>query len=280
MARGRPLPAAVEEALRADERPGARALLQMVERRRRANRSEGQRLRRLLEMEREIWATGITRIAGVDEAGMSPLAGPVVAGAVILPVDFRIPGVDDSKKLDAETRERLAREIKKHAVAWGTGFAEPEEIDRINIYHAGLLAMRRAVEALSPAAETLLVDARRVDLPIPQRRVVHGDARCFSIAAASIIAKTTRDRLMCEFDARYPGYGFAKHKGYGVPQHYRALERLGVLPIHRRSFGPVRKALGLEPVQAELPMGDDGDELPAEGALEMKKVVTARRARR
>lgn len=250
---GRPLPRAIEAQLRADGRAGAKKLLEAIEKRRRKNRAEGQRLRKLLRFETELWEAGVTRVAGVDEAGMSPLAGPVVAGAVILPPHFRLAGVDDSKKLDAETREVLAIEIKRHAVAWAVGIVEPEEIDRINIYRAGLLAMRRAVEGLEPAPESLLIDARKLaDVPIPQRSIVHGDALSFSIAAASIIAKTTRDAIMVELDARFPGYGFAKHKGYPVREHYDALDRLGATPVHRRSFGPVRRALGLEPVQEEL----------------------------
>jgi ribonuclease HII len=253
--RGRPLPAALEAALRADPRRGARVLLDTIERRRRDNRAEGQRLRRLLRYEQALWADGVTHVAGVDEAGMSPLAGPVVAAAVILPPGFRARGIDDSKRLDAATRERLAEVIRGHAVAWGVGRAEVDEIDRINIYHAGLLAMRRAVEALAPAPEALLVDARSLrDVPLPQQAIIKGDQKSLCIAAASILAKTTRDAFMCELDARYPGYGFARHKGYPVREHRQALERLGVLPVHRRSFTPVREALGLEPQQMELPV--------------------------
>lgn len=250
---GRPLPHHVEESLRNDARAGARAILAAVEKRRAANRAEGQRLRHLLRHEEALRAEGYERIAGVDEAGMSPLAGPVVAAAVILPASCRIAGVDDSKKLDPATRERLAVEIKARAICWAVGMASPEEIDRLNPYHAGLLAMRRAVEGLHPCAEALLVDARRIrELPLRQEPIVKGDEKSLSIAAASIIAKTTRDALMVAYDAEYPGYGFARHKGYPVREHYEALERLGACPIHRRSFAPVRKVLGLEPVQAEL----------------------------
>jgi len=250
---GRPLPQEIEAALRCDSRAGAKAILAAVEKRRRANRSEGQRLRHLFRFEQEIWQSGITRIAGVDEAGMSPLAGPVVAGAVILPVGWRHVGVDDSKKLDAAERTRLAVEIKANAVAWGVGIVAPEEIDRINIYRAGLLAMKRAIEALAVVPEHLLIDARRLrEVTIPQKPIVHGDELSFSIAAASIIAKTTRDSIMVDLDREHPGYGFARHKGYPVPEHYAALERLGACAIHRRSFGPVRKALGLDPVQIEM----------------------------
>ncbi len=250
---GRPLPKDVEAALRADPRAAAKAILAAVEKRRRANRAEGQRLRRLFRFEQEVWATGVTRIAGVDEAGMSPLAGPVVAGAVILPMGWRHNGVDDSKKLGALERERLVALIKANAVAWGVGIVSHDEIDRINIYRAGLLAMQRAVESLSPAAEYLFVDARRLDaVRIPQKPIVHGDALSFSIAAASIVAKTTRDALMVEMDREYPGYGFARHKGYPVPEHYAALGRLGACAIHRTTFGPVRKVLGIDPRQLEM----------------------------
>lgn len=250
---GRPLPAELEAALRADPRPGAQRIVEAIDRRRHANRAEGQRLRRLLRYEHAFWSEGFTHVAGVDEAGMSPLAGPVVAAAVILPQDFRERGIDDSKRLDAATRERLAEVIRQKAVAWGVGRAEVDEIDRINIYRAGLLAMRRAVEALAPAADALLVDARALkELPVRQQSIVKGDQRSISIAAASILAKTTRDALMCELDVQYPGYGFARHKGYPVREHCEALRRLGVQPVHRRSFGPVREALGLEPAQLDL----------------------------
>lgn len=241
--------AALEEALRIDPRPGAKAILDAVARRRRENRAEGQRLRKLLRFENALWANGVTRVAGVDEAGMSPLAGPVAAAAVVFAPGSRIPGVDDSKKLDAATRERLAIEIKETCVAWCVGFAEVEEIDRINIYWAGLLAMRRAVQGLSVAPEHLLLDARLLkEIDLPQERIIKGDAKSLTIAAASILAKTARDAHMHQLDAQYPGYGFAKHKGYPVREHLSALEQLGACAVHRRSFAPVRLALGLPPL--------------------------------
>jgi ribonuclease HII len=247
--RGRPLPAPLEAMLRADPRPGARAILAAVERRRAGNRAEGQRLRKMLRYEAVLWAKGITRVAGIDEAGMSPLAGPVAAAAVILAPGTRIPEVDDSKKLDAPTRERLAPVIRQHAVAFAVAFVEPDEIDRVNIYWAGLLAMRRAVMALAPAAEHLLIDARRIDdVPIAQQRIVKGDEKSLSIAAASILAKTARDERMRALDLQYPGYGFAEHKGYPVRAHLAALARQGACPVHRRSFLPVREVLGLPPL--------------------------------
>jgi ribonuclease HII len=261
---GRPLPRWIEAALRTDRRAAAQAILAAIDDRRRENRSEGQRLRRLLRFEREIWASGVTRIAGVDEAGMSPLAGPVVAGAVILPKGYRLRGVDDSKKLGPRERERLVVAIQRAALGWAVGIVEPEEIDRIRIYRAGLLAMRRAVEALQPAPEFLLIDARTLpEVLIPQRGIVHGDALSFSIAAASIIAKTTRDAIMERYDREFPGWGFAKHKGYPVPEHIAAIERLGVCPIHRRSFRHVRRALGLEPRQMGLFEASGGEPKPS-----------------
>jgi ribonuclease HII len=246
---GRPLDAATEAALRADPRAGAKAILAAIARRRFENRSEGQRLRKLLRYEMELWTSGVVHVAGVDEAGMSPLAGPVSAAAVVFAPGARLPGVDDSKKLDPATRERLAVEIKQTAVAWSVGFAEVDEIDTINIYWAGLLAMRRAVEGLSLSPQHILLDARRLkELTIPQQRIIKGDTKSITIAAASILAKTARDALMTKLDADYPGYGFARHKGYPVRSHLAALKQLGASPIHRRSFAPVREVLGLPPL--------------------------------
>jgi ribonuclease HII len=245
----RPLDTETEAALRADPRRGAKAILNAIARRRAENRSEGQRLRKLLQFENALWAAGVLHVAGVDEAGMSPLAGPVAAAAVIFAAGSRIPGIDDSKKLDAEARDKLAAEIKERAVAWSVAFAQVEEIDRINIYWASLLAMRRAVEGLSFAPQHILLDARRLrGLQVPQQSLVKGDGRSLTIAAASILAKTARDALMHKLDADYPGYGFSKHKGYPVREHLAALERLGASAIHRRSFAPVRAVLGLPPL--------------------------------
>ncbi len=244
-----PLPQEIEAALQADARPGARAILAAIDRRRHARRAEGQRLRRMLRYETALWAAGVTRVAGIDEAGMSPLAGPVAAAAVIFAPGARLPGVDDSKKLDPAERARLAPIIKETCIAWAIAYVEHDEIDRINIYWAGLLAMRRAVEGLQLAPEHLLLDARRLkDVPLPQERIVKGDAKSLTIAAASILAKTGRDARMVELDAKYPGYGFSRHKGYPVKEHYAALARLGACEVHRRSFGPVREVLGLPPL--------------------------------
>ena len=245
---GKGLPRGVLFELEGDDRAGAQALVKAVKAMQSANRAEGQRLKHMLRYEAELYAQGTTLIAGVDEAGMAPLAGPVTAAACILPKGYKLKGLDDSKKiLDEEKREQLARAVKADAVCFAVGWASVEEIDSLNIYHAGLLAMRRAVEGLKITPEYCLVDARK----IPQL-TMHGDALSLSIAAASVIAKTTRDRYMFELDQKHPGYGFAAHKGYPTPEHQEALERLGALLIHRRSFAPVRRALGLEPTQEEL----------------------------
>jgi ribonuclease HII len=242
------------KALERDPRRGARQLAKQIRALRLKNRKEGLRLRRLLRFELELWDQGIRHAAGVDEAGMAPLAGPVVAAAVILPRLYQLPGLDDSKKIvDELKREELARQIKQDAVCWSVGRAEVEEIDSLNIYHSGLLAMRRAVEGLRVQPDYLLVDARTIPhCACPQRGIVHGDALSASIAAASLIAKTTRDEHMTALDRIYPGYGFASHKGYPTPEHLRVLRALGPLPIHRKSFAPVRESLAHGPFQREL----------------------------
>jgi ribonuclease HII len=202
-----------------------------------ANRRAGQRLRRLLERERELWAEGRTRVAGVDEAGMGPLAGPVVAAAVIFPCGEGLRRVHDSKQLTPLLRATLAGEIRRRALAFRVVSVEPREIDCLNIYRAGLEAMRRAVEGLEPAPDYVLVDGRRIPgLAPPQETIIGGDARCHAIAAASILAKTARDERMVAYDSEFPGYGFAEHKGYATAAHRDALKRLGPSPIHRRSF--------------------------------------------
>ena len=266
--RSRPVPKGLLEALDADTRAGAHQLARRIRERYRSNRSEGQRLHTLLRFEIDLWAQGYSLVAGVDEAGMAPLAGPVVAGAVILQRNYKLRGLNDSKKiLDPEMREELAVQIKHDAVCWSFGFAEVEEIDKVNIYHAGLLAMQRAVNGLKCAPDFVLVDARKIpQCPAPQRGIIRGDTLSASIAAASIIAKTTRDAHMLEMDNLYQGYGFASHKGYPTPEHCRALKELGAVSIHRRSFARVREVLGLDPVQTEL-FADESEEVAAEVAI-------------
>ena len=185
-------------------------------------------------------------VAGVDEAGCAPLAGPVVAGAVILDRERFPRGIDDSKALTADKREAIYARLTRVA-AWGVGIASVEEIDTLNIFWARMLAMKRAVEALGVEPAMVLVDGNRCpDWPHASVAIVDGDAKCRSIAAASIVAKVTRDRMMAEYAREWPGYGWETNKGYGTPQHHRALDELGPTPLHRRSFAPVRQlTLGL-----------------------------------
>ncbi|MFA5531128.1 MAG: ribonuclease HII [Thiohalomonadaceae bacterium] len=191
------------------------------------------------------FSSGAGRLAGVDEAGRGPLAGPVVAAAVILDPARPIAGLDDSKKLSEAGRDALFSLIKERALGWAVGRAEVEEIDGINILQATLLAMRRALEALTPAPEHALIDGNRCPegLACTAEWVIDGDAKIEAISAASIIAKVTRDREMVALDKRFPGYGFAKHKGYGTAEHLKALDSLGPCPIHRHSFAPVKSRL-------------------------------------
>lgn len=249
----RELPSGGLSALREDPRAGARAVAERIAKRNHRAQAEGRRLTRLCAFEAPLWEQGITLVGGCDEVGMAPLAGPVIAAAVILRPGARIKGVNDSKQLTPEERDELEPEIRASCVAVGIGRAEVHEIDRLNIYHAGLLALRRAVLALDPQPQHLLVDARRLEgLPFPQQPIIKGDAKSITIGAASIVAKVHRDRLMAQLDAEYPGYGFAAHKGYPTPDHLDALDKLGACELHRRSFAPVAKALGLIPEQQEL----------------------------
>ena len=197
-----------------------------------------------LTREHALRARGFFLVAGVDEAGRGPLAGPVVAAAVILPADFALDGLTDSKKVPAARREKIFAVLATHpCVAWAACLATVEEIDRHNILRATHLAMARAVRALPARPDHALVDGLPVrDLPVPHSALVGGDALSLSIAAASIMAKVTRDRLMVALDAEYPQYGFARHKGYGVRQHLEALRHHGPCPVHRRSFAPVGQA--------------------------------------
>lgn len=194
----------------------------------------------------------VAQVAGVDEAGRGALVGNVVAAAVILPAQFDLPGLTDSKKLSARQREALFDAITAQALAWCAAAASPAEIDAMNIHHATLLAMRRAVEGLAISPQSVLVDGKFTpELAMPARAIVGGDASEACIAAASIIAKVTRDRQMAELEARFPGYGFAAHKGYGTKAHLAALARLGATPEHRRSYAPVRAVMAGSFLQQE-----------------------------
>ena len=195
------------------------------------------RLRLLEDVERELRRRGYILVAGVDEAGRGPLAGPVVAAAVILPDRCVLPGLDDSKRLDADARERLDAEVRRRAVAFGIGAVSARDIDCRDILRASLAAMKIAIEALAPAPDAIVLDAVTVPgIRLPQLPVVHGDALCSSVAAASILAKVHRDRLLRELAARYPAYGFEHHKGYGTAEHWEALRVHGPCPEHRLSF--------------------------------------------
>lgn len=199
-------------------------------------------LRCTLRYEKKAWTTGANAVAGVDEVGRGSLFGPVVAGAVILDPRYRIRGLRDSKLLPAERREVLAQRIREHSIAWAIAAVDAARIDQINIYQASRGAMREAVLRLAPACDYLLVDALRLDCDLPQRALIHGDALSASIAAASIIAKVARDRMMVEWDTVYPEYGLASNKGYSAPRHIAALRERGPSPLHRQSFAPVWNA--------------------------------------
>ena len=220
---------------RTDRRAGVRRLVLEAENRRKALEAEYARLEAMTAYEKEYEAFGV--ICGIDEAGRGPLAGPVVAGAVILPADAQILYLNDSKKLSEKRREALYDEIMEKAVSVGVGIIGPERIEEINILQATYEAMRKAVADLSLKPDVLLNDAVTIpEVEIKQVPVIKGDAKSVSIAAASIIAKVTRDRLMKEYDQAMPGYGFGRHKGYGTKEHIESLKRLGPCPIHRRTF--------------------------------------------
>jgi len=215
-------------------------------------------------LENALRRAGFVHVAGVDEVGRGCLAGPVVAAAVVLHPDKHIPGVCDSKAVQAVERERLYEKILKHAIAWAVGEADPGEIDRINIHQAGLRAMQRAILGLAPLPDMVLVDAFLIpDIPMPQRGVKHGDRRCSAIAAASIVAKVTRDRQMVQLHGRDPRYGFDRHKGYATADHLDAVARFGYSDVHRRSFRPPTLFDTMKQPQATRAVGTEGDGGPA-----------------
>jgi ribonuclease HII len=223
-----------------DPRAGARALAEACRRRAAELEREARRFAGLFALRDRLARAGARAVAGVDEVGVGPLAGPVVAAAVVLPARPSLPGLDDSKRLARPARERLAAAIGAQAEALAIAEVWVEEIDRRNVYQAGLLAMRRAVETLERRPDHVLVDARTIPaLGVPQTPLVGGDGLDGSIAAASVVAKVHRDAIMARLDAEYPGYGFRRHMGYATREHLRALDRLGASPVHRRSFAPV-----------------------------------------
>jgi ribonuclease HII len=240
-----PVPAQILGRLAKDPRAGVQKLCATLRKRYEREQKERVRLDAMRHFELVLWKSGVRDIAGVDEAGVAPLAGPVVAAAVMFEPGTDIAGIDDSKKLDAPTRERLAVEIRAKASGVGVGVSSVEDIDRLNIYHASLLAMQRAVQALPRMPQHLLVDARTVPgVDVPQNAFNKGDGINFTIAAASIVAKTERDRMMAALDREYPGYGFAGHKGYPTPEHRDAVIRLGPSAVHRMSFPVIHELRG------------------------------------
>ena len=201
---------------------------------------EDERLEGMLAYEKELYTQGMDLIAGVDEVGRGPLAGPVVAAAVILPKACKIPGLNDSKKIPKSKHKEIYEAVLQNAIAIGIGVKDNHVIDQVNIYEATKLAMMEAIGQLDPQPQHLLIDAMKLDLPISQTSIIKGDANSLSIAAASIVAKVTRDQMMEGFDKEYPGYDFAQNAGYGTANHLDGLHQLGVTPIHRRSFEPVK----------------------------------------
>ena len=228
------------EELILDGRAGVQAAISKRKRELQKQVDEDLRLEKMLAYEKELYAQGIDLIAGVDEVGRGPLAGPVVAAAVILPKACKIPGLNDSKKIPKSKHKEIYEAVLQNAIAIGIGVKDNHVIDQVNIYEATKLAMMEAIGQLEPQPQHLLIDAMKLDLPIPQTSIIKGDANSLSIAAASIVAKVTRDQMMEEFDREYPGYDFAQNAGYGTANHLAGLHKLGVTPIHRRSFEPVK----------------------------------------
>ena len=228
------------EELILDGRAGVQAAISKRKRELQKQVDEDLRLEKMLAYEKELYTQGIHLIAGVDEVGRGPLAGPVVAAAVILPEDCKISGLNDSKKIPKSKHKEIYEAVLQNAVAIGIGIKDNQVIDQVNIYEATKLAMMEAIGQLDPQPQHLLIDAMKLDLPISQTSIIKGDANSLSIAAASIVAKVTRDQMMEDFDREYPGYDFAQNAGYGTAKHLAGLDQLGVTPIHRRSFEPVK----------------------------------------
>ncbi len=226
-----------------DSRTGVQAAIRQRRKAILAELAEEERLETLLNYEKSLYARGIELIAGVDEVGRGPLAGPVVAAAVILPKLCKIKGLNDSKKIPKSKHEAIYNQVMKEAVAVGIRMKDNYVIDDVNIYEATKLAMIEAIEKLNPQPEHLLIDAMNLDLPIEQTSIIKGDANSLSIAAASIIAKVTRDKMMADYEQEFPGYAFAKNAGYGTKEHLSGIDKFGVTPIHRRSFEPIKSII-------------------------------------
>ena len=223
-----------------DARAGVQSAINKRKRELQKQVEEDLRLEKMLAYEKELYAQGIQLIAGVDEVGRGPLAGPVVAAAVILPKNCKIPGLNDSKKIPKSKHQAIYQAVLDQAISVGIGVKDNHVIDQVNIYEATKLAMLEAIHELEPQPQHLLIDAMKLDFPIPQTSIIKGDANSLSIAAASIVAKVTRDQMMAAYDQEYPGYDFAQNAGYGTTKHLEGLEKQGVSPIHRRSFEPIK----------------------------------------
>ena len=228
------------EELILDGRAGVQAAISKRKRELHKQVDEDLRLEKMLAYEKELYAQGIQLIAGVDEVGRGPLAGPVVAAAVILPGNCKIPGLNDSKKIPKSKHYAIYQAVLDQALSIGIGIKDNQVIDQVNIYEATKLAMLEAIQELDPRPQHLLIDAMKLDLPISQTSIIKGDANSLSIAAASIVAKVTRDQMMATYDQEYPGYDFTQNAGYGTSNHLEGLEKHGVTPIHPRSFEPIK----------------------------------------
>ena len=226
-----------------DSRTGVQKEIKKRKKSIQAEIDENLRLEGMLAYEKELYAQGISLIAGVDEVGRGPLAGPVVAAAVILPKNCKIKGLNDSKKLPKKKHEEIFQAVKDNALEIGIGVIDNQVIDQVNIYEATKLAMKEAISQLDPQPEHLLIDAMKLDLPISQTSIIKGDANSLSIAAASIIAKVTRDQIMANYDQEFPGYVFSQNSGYGTAKHLEGIEKYGVTPIHRTSFEPIKSII-------------------------------------
>ena len=223
-----------------DDRAGIQAAIKKRQKELEKEAAEDARLEAMLYYEKALYENGVELIAGIDEVGRGPLAGPVVAAAVILPNGCKIRYLNDSKKIPKSKHEAIYNEIIEHAVAVGVGVKDAAVIDQVNIYEATKLAMLEALGQLSQEPEHLLIDAMKLDTPIPQTSIIKGDANSLSIAAASIVAKVTRDKMMADYDKEFSGYGFAKNAGYGTSEHLEGLNKLGITPIHRKTFEPIK----------------------------------------
>ncbi|WP_105096290.1 ribonuclease HII [Streptococcus suis] len=226
-----------------DERAGVQTAIKKRRKELEKEAAEDARLEAILSYERALYENGVECIAGIDEVGRGPLAGPVVAAAVILPKGCKIRYLNDSKKIPKSKHESIYQEVMERAVAVGVGIKDAAVIDQVNIYEATKLAMLEALGQLSQEPEHLLIDAMKLDTPIPQTSIIKGDANSLSIAAASIVAKVTRDKMMADYDKEFSGYGFAKNAGYGTAEHLEGLNKLGITPIHRKTFEPIKSML-------------------------------------